>query len=108
MCTGCRTCQVACKDKNRLDVGTLFREVKSYEVGSYPDVTFYHMTMSCNHCENPACVSACPVGAMYVAEDGTVLLPPTTKSTLHFAPFRLSRLSRPSNFFAGARKSPPR
>ena len=70
MCTGCRTCQVACKDKNRLDVGTLFREVKSYEVGSYPDVTFYHMTMSCNHCENPACVSACPV---YVAEDGTVL-----------------------------------
>ena len=73
MCTGCRTCQVACKDKNRLDVGTLFREVKSYEVGSYPDVTFYHMTMSCNHCENPACVAACPVGAMYVAEDGTVL-----------------------------------
>ncbi len=29
MCTGCRTCQVACKDKNRLDVGTLFREVKA-------------------------------------------------------------------------------
>jgi len=73
ICTGCRTCQVACKDKNRLDLGTLFREVKDYEVGAYPDVTFYHLTMSCNHCENPACVEACPMSAMYVAEDGTVL-----------------------------------
>ena len=73
MCTGCRTCQVACKDKNRLDVGTLYREVKDYEVGAYPDVKWYHLTMSCNHCENPACVAKCPTGAMYIAEDGTVI-----------------------------------
>ena len=23
-CIGCRACQVACKDKNRLDVGTIY------------------------------------------------------------------------------------
>lgn len=69
MCTGCRTCQVACKDKNRLDIGTLFRQVKDYEVGSYPDVTFYHLTMSCNHCEDPACVTACPYGAPKYMEE---------------------------------------
>ena len=26
-CIGCRTCQVACKDKNDLEVGYLFRRV---------------------------------------------------------------------------------
>lgn len=33
MCMGCRTCQVACKDKNDLEVGYLFRRVESFEVG---------------------------------------------------------------------------
>ncbi len=72
MCMGCRTCQVACKDKNRLDVGTLFRSVQSFETGVYPNATIYHYSGSCNHCENPKCVAGCPTGAMYKAEDGTV------------------------------------
>lgn len=72
-CTGCRTCQIACKDKNRLDVGVLFREVRSYETGTYPNARIYHYSASCNHCENPACVAACANGAMYKAEDGTVI-----------------------------------
>ena len=33
-CIGCRACQVACKDKNRLEVGTLYREVHSYTVAT--------------------------------------------------------------------------
>ena len=36
MCIGCRTCQVACKDKNDLEVGYLFRRVESFEVGEFP------------------------------------------------------------------------
>ena len=72
-CTGCRTCQVACKDKNRLEVGTIFREVHSYESGSYPNAKIYHYSASCNHCESPACVAACASGAMYKVEDGTVI-----------------------------------
>lgn len=73
MCTGCKTCQVACKDKNRLDVGTIFRKVTDYEIGEYPDARWYHLSIACNHCEHPACVAACPTGAMYIADDGTVL-----------------------------------
>ncbi len=72
-CAGCKTCQVACKDKNGLGVGTVLREVRSYQVGSYPKATLYHYSATCNHCENPACVKACPVRAMQKdPDDGTV------------------------------------
>ena len=72
-CIGCRACQVACKDKNRLGVGTLYRGVKSYTVGTFPDVKTYSYSASCNHCEDPICMKNCPVGAIKKAEDGTVI-----------------------------------
>ena len=72
-CIGCRACQVACKDKNNLEVGILFRKAKTYEGGSFPDVKLFNFSSTCNHCENPACVAICPTGAMYKAEDGTVI-----------------------------------
>lgn len=72
-CIGCRTCQIACKDKNDLDVGMLFRKVASYEAGAFPDAHVYHLSIACNHCADPACAKVCPTGAMYVdEEDGTV------------------------------------
>jgi len=72
-CVGCRACQVACKDKNNLDVGTILRNAKTYSVGKFPKVKTYSYSASCNHCENPACAAACPTGATYKAEDGTVV-----------------------------------
>lgn len=72
-CIGCRACQVACKDKNRLEVGTLYRNVKSYTVGTFPNVKSYSYSGSCNHCENPICLANCPTGAISKAEDGTVV-----------------------------------
>lgn len=72
-CVGCKTCAVACKKKNDLGLGVNFRTVSSYEIGTYPTATFYHWSNACNHCENPACVRACPTHAMYKdEEDGTV------------------------------------
>lgn len=73
-CTGCRTCQIACKDRNNNEVGVNFRKVSTYETGKFPTPGLYHYTRSCNHCENPACVEGCPVGAMQKAEDGTVFV----------------------------------
>lgn len=73
VCVGCRTCQVACKDKNELPVGALYRSVSTYETGVFPTAMGYHLSIACNHCENPACVRVCPTEAMYVDEaDGTV------------------------------------
>ena len=72
-CIGCKTCQIACKDKNDLDIGVVFRHVNDYEVGTYPDATGYHYAATCNHCIDPACVAVCPNAATYIdKKDGTV------------------------------------
>lgn len=73
-CIGCRTCQVACKDRHDLmSVGPRTRRVATYETGSYPNPEMYHTSISCNHCDDPACVNSCPTGAMHKTDDGTVV-----------------------------------
>lgn len=80
-CTGCKTCQVSCKDKKDLDVGPKFRRVYEYGGGSWvkegdawQNSTFsYYLSIACNHCDEPTCVSGCPTGAMHKRkEDGLV------------------------------------
>ncbi|ACL20368.1 anaerobic dimethyl sulfoxide reductase subunit B (iron-sulfur subunit) [Desulfitobacterium sp. LBE] len=72
ICIGCRTCQVACKDKNNLQPGTIFRQVRTFETGSFPKVGLYHYSATCNHCAEAKCVKGCPTGALHFADDGTV------------------------------------
>jgi len=82
-CMGCFTCQVACKDKNDLEVGQTWRKVKEFtggdtveENGVYKSNVYgYWISLSCNHCAKPACVEKCPAGALYKREeDGIVLV----------------------------------
>jgi len=82
-CMGCKTCQVACKDKNNLPVGINWRRVVQYggsnwvAQGSFmvPSNTFvYSMSFACNHCDQPLCVDACPTGAMTKRADGIVVV----------------------------------
>ena len=81
ICTGCKTCMVACKDKNDLAPGIRWRRVVEYCGGQWrmrPDNTFYqdvfgyYISVSCNHCDRPVCVEGCPTGAMNRDENGIV------------------------------------
>lgn len=82
-CMGCKACQTACKDKNELEVGQLWRRVTEVAGGGYyedgsairPRVYAFWTSISCNHCENPRCVQNCPTGAMHKrSEDGVVVV----------------------------------
>ena len=83
-CTGCKACQVACKDRNGLPVGLLWRRVYEVTGGGWwrqgaawaQDVFAYHLSLACNHCERPACLEVCPAGAIRKRPDGIVLIDP--------------------------------
>lgn len=79
-CSGCKACVAACKDKNDLPVGLLWRRVYEVTGGGWmregqtwtSDVFAYNLSMSCHHCAQPICVEVCPTGAMHKREDGIV------------------------------------
>lgn len=81
-CSGCKACQIACKDKNDLEVGQIWRRVYEIQGGDWlrsgntwtSNVFVYNLSMACNHCENPLCVQGCPTTAMHKREDGIVLV----------------------------------
>lgn len=82
-CTGCKACQVACKDKNNLPVGVRWRRVMLYEGGDWVNINgdltpsnvfAYAVTTACNHCSNPVCLQSCPASAISKREDGIVLI----------------------------------
>lgn len=71
-CIGCHTCAMACKLENNQPDGKWWNRVltvggESMETpaGVFPNVQMGHITLACQHCENPACVKVCPVGATY-------------------------------------------
>jgi len=73
-CIGCRACEAACKQEFNLPVGLRRRRVVTQMEGTYPDVAQRFVSASCNHCAEPACVKACPVGALFKRpQDGIVL-----------------------------------
>jgi formate dehydrogenase iron-sulfur subunit len=94
-CVGCRSCQVSCKQWNELEaettqldarVGTL-QHPTTLAANTLAVVTFnevddakapggmrYVMAKrQCMHCDEPACVSACPVTAMHKTAEGPVV-----------------------------------
>jgi len=84
-CSGCKACQAACKDKNNLPVGVLWRRVIEVSGGTWQKtgvawdntVFAYNLSMSCNHCVHPKCAGVCPVDAYDVRADGIVVLDST-------------------------------
>src|SRR5438445_63850 len=90
LCIGCRACQVACKQWNQLApeepewTGTYqnhhhftdksYRLVRFFEeTDDKGQIKQWHMMSDvCKHCAQAGCLEACPTGAIYRTEYGTV------------------------------------
>ncbi len=91
LCIGCRACQVACKQWNELGLEVpewtggyqnhahftdqTYRLVRFIEEpGAKPngDLAWLLMSDVCKHCADAGCLNACPTGAIYRTEYGTV------------------------------------
>ena len=81
-CSGCKACQAACKDKNNLPLGVLWRRVYEVTGGTWQKdgeawnntVFAYNLSVACNHCIHPKCAGICPANAYSVRKDGIVIL----------------------------------
>lgn len=80
-CTGCKTCEAACRDYHDLPLELSHRHVYELEGGSWSqasdgtwttDSYTYYTSFSCSHCANPACMHVCPTGAMHKDDNGIV------------------------------------
>jgi Fe-S-cluster-containing dehydrogenase component len=90
VCVGCRNCEWACKEAHDLPAGNLedYEDRKILESNRRPDHTALTVVneypsgknsnipvdvkVQCMHCDHPACVSACIVGAFSKNENGAV------------------------------------
>ncbi len=78
-CTGCNQCVDACAAANKLgderpqpqQVGDGLSARRWSAIVASPEGR--HVRKFCRHCLEPACVSVCPVGAMYKTAEGPVL-----------------------------------
>lgn len=91
VCVGCRKCEWACKNAHDMPSGDLmsYEDRSVFEKSRRPDHTAltvvneypnlkkseipYDVKVQCMHCDHPACVSACIVGAFSKLENGSVV-----------------------------------
>ena len=102
-CIGCGRCVVACKRENKVPWEPEFNRtwVERYVIAGdgeilvdsphagrdgftaeplttkYPSLDIrksFFVPKLCNQCDNPPCVTVCPVGATYITDDGVILI----------------------------------
>jgi anaerobic selenocysteine-containing dehydrogenase/Fe-S-cluster-containing dehydrogenase component len=66
-CTGCKSCEVACKQEHGLGPGVYRNRVLWLTGEAAPALDF--LTVTCQHCDRPACLRACPVTPKALSKD---------------------------------------
>jgi len=66
-CTGCKSCEAACKTEHRLGPGEYRNKVVWASALEEAGLAF--LTLTCQHCERPACLRACPVNPKAIQKD---------------------------------------
>ncbi|GAB4387716.1 MAG: 4Fe-4S dicluster domain-containing protein [Thermodesulfovibrionales bacterium] len=89
-CVGCRSCEKACNEANKLpkpdvpfDQSSVFDEIRRPSAKAYTVVNRYEVEgkqvfrkIQCNHCKEPACATACPIHAYSKTPEGSVYYDP--------------------------------
>lgn len=79
-CIGCHTCTIACKLENSMEKGSGIRVEtiggphRDTPGGEYPNLSMHFLPVPCMHCDEPPCLDACPLEAIFKREDGIVLV----------------------------------
>ncbi len=72
-CIGCRGCTLACKEANGLPIDDGGRGLSSTTWTTVEDHGGVCVRRQCMHCDDPACASVCPVGALRKTDEGPVV-----------------------------------
>ncbi len=72
-CSGCMSCNVACKRENFTPPGVHWSKCTSTRPAPIQDQAPVPSTL-CMHCDEPACLKACPTGATTKRPDGVVII----------------------------------
>lgn len=73
-CSACQACTISCCSENNLPKG--IERTKVYPVGpkgTYPHISMQLIPIGCMQCDNPPCVTVCPIKATYKREDGIIV-----------------------------------
>jgi formate dehydrogenase iron-sulfur subunit len=91
VCIGCKACEVACKEWNKVPddglnfLGTSYDNTGALGADSWRHVAFIEQPRKtgirwlmssdvCKHCTSAACLDVCPTGALFRTEFGTVVV----------------------------------
>ena len=62
-CIGCQACFVACKEENKVAPGIQWNQIHRAE--NLQDRIINYFRVSCQHCDNPACLPVCPANSFF-------------------------------------------
>lgn len=71
-CQNARKCMASCQEAHHLRPDQ--HHINVLQMQDSPNTAPYYMPKPCQHCDNPPCVSVCPVGATFKRQDGPVLI----------------------------------
>ncbi|WOT04426.1 4Fe-4S dicluster domain-containing protein [Shewanella youngdeokensis] len=73
LCIGCQACTAACNNANQLPDGQYRLEIHQrgpFEVNG--ELHYQYLRVSCEQCDNAACLQACPYGAIKQSSEGII------------------------------------
>lgn len=59
-CVGCQACVVACMNENGFQAHQQWRNIFTSNDSKVPGIPLFHISLSCNHCDDAPCMKHCP------------------------------------------------